>query len=232
MNYFLINKNMPESFVKTLSLHGTPIKVPENALLDFPVSTHPDMLAANIKNKLFIHSSDIRLGELLKESGASFTFSENKISSVYPMDIPLNLFTVGNLLFANERYMSRAVLSFARLLKLKIINVPQGYTKCSTMVVGNGIITADTSIYNAACAENIDALLIEAGHIGIEKYGTGFIGGASGEIAEDKVAVFGNLDYHPDSKKIRDFAYLHGTEIVQLGNGPLFDYGGIVRFTV
>lgn len=231
LNYFLINKNLPDFYIKRLSQYGFCIPAPENGDLDFPVSTHPDMLAARVKNKLFIHASDIRLNSTLSKLGASFTLSRTEISSKYPNDISLNLFCMGDKIFANEKYMSKEVKSFATLSGMEIINVAQGYAKCSTMLLRDAIVTADTSIYTAAKEHGIDSLLITPGGINIEKYDTGFIGGASASISDGKVAVFGDISKHPDGYNIRDFAYKHDTEIVSLGSGNLFDYGGIVRFT-
>ena len=97
------------------------------------------------------------------------------------------------------------------------------------MLVGDAVVTADSGIYLAAKSHSIDSLLISQGGVGIEKYGYGFIGGASGKLCKGKTAVFGNILSHPDGKKILAFANAHGEEIISLGEAPLFDYGGIVR---
>jgi len=97
------------------------------------------------------------------------------------------------------------------------------------MLLRNAVVTADASIYRSAKKYGIDALLISPGGIGIEKYDTGFIGGASGMLEIGKTAVFGNILSHPDGEKILAFAHAHGEEIISLGEGKLFDYGGIVR---
>ncbi|MGN1096116.1 MAG: DUF6873 family GME fold protein [Eubacteriales bacterium] len=229
MTYFLINKNFPDFYAKKLSAYGFCVPVPEFEALESPVSCHPDMLAAKVGEKLFIHSSHIKLNSILSKMGAGFTMSQTEVLSDYPNDIPLNFFFMNNTIFGNKAHMSREVVSFAQLYGIDIADVPQGYAKCSSMLVRDGVVTADISIYNAVREHGIDALLISPGHINIEKYDTGFIGGASGEISEGKVAVFGNIAKHPDGYKIRDFAYKHDTEIVSLGSGDLFDYGGFVR---
>ena len=97
------------------------------------------------------------------------------------------------------------------------------------MLLGDAIVTADKSIHRAAEARGIDALWISPGGVGIEKYDTGFIGGASSALCKGKTAVFGDIHSHPDGEKILSFARNRGEEIISLGEGALFDYGGIVR---
>lgn len=229
MTYFLVNPHFPSSFAEKLRPYGECIRVSSFKGLCEPVNAHPDMLAVNIDGKLFVHEKDIELRRTLKEREIAFSLSFAEVAEQYPRDIALNLFTSEKYLFANLKYASADVLEYAASCGYELVNVAQGYAKCSTMTVSDGIITADKTIYNAALSKGIDALLISPGHIGIERYDTGFIGGASAEIAAGKVAVFGDIRYHPDANDIIRFAEKHDTEILSLGNGALFDYGGIVR---
>lgn len=229
MTYFLINPKFPEFFIKKLSAYGFCIPVSTFPQIEEPVNEHPDMLAATVGDKLFIHSSDIRLASSLAKQHIKVSLSQTPVSARYPNDIALNLFTVKKYLFANVEHASRDVLAYAKLLGYELVNVTQGYAKCSTMLLGDSLVTADTSIYNAAMDRNIDSLLISPGNIDIEKYDSGFIGGASGTLEEGKVVVFGNIEKHPDAQSILAFAKKHDTEIISLGSGNLFDYGGFVR---
>ena len=121
------------------------------------------------------------------------------------------------------------MLAFAEASGISPTYVKQGYAKCSSMLLGDAIVTADKGIYLTATLRGLDALLVCPGGIGIEKYDTGFIGGASCELCKGKTAVFGNILSHPDGEKMLAFARAHGEEIVSLGEGALFDYGGAVR---
>lgn len=229
MTYFLINPKFPKDFVKKLSRYGECIPVCAFPPLEEPVNTHPDMLAAVVGDRLFIHANDTLLASALGKKNIPFSLSQTPVGAKYPRDIALNFFTVKKYLFANTAHASAQALAQARLLGFEPVNVAQGYAKCSTMLLGDALVTADTSIYKAALERDIDALLISAGNIGIEKYDTGFIGGASGALAEGTVVVFGNIENHPDSEKIIAFAKKHDTEIINLGGGEIFDYGGFVR---
>ena len=169
------------------------------------------------------------LAALLESRGVPFEPVCARAGKLYPEDIALNLFTLGGFLFANTKHASADVLEFASANGVLPAHVKQGYAKCSSMTLGGAVVTADNGIYFAARARGLDALLIAPGGIGIEKYGTGFIGGASGALEKGKTAVFGNILSHPDGESILAFARAHGEEIISLGKGELFDYGGIVR---
>ena len=229
MTYFLINPRFPREYREKISSFGKCLPVPEFELLDFPVNTHPDMQAVNLMGRLFIHRENTALASLLASHGISFSAVDDKVSALYPGDISLNLFTAENCLFANTAYASAQVLEYASQNGFRACSVRQGYAKCSAMTLGGAIVTADTSIHKSADREGVPSLLIRPGSIGIEKYDTGFIGGASAQISANKIAVFGNILAHPDGEKILSFAKANGADILSLGEGALFDYGGIVR---
>lgn len=229
MTFFLVNHKIPESAENIISQYGRVIRIPAFEKLAYPVDAHPDMQAVNINGKLFIHESNKALAAILEAHGIPFSVTEAPVGAEYPKDVALNLFKTQNVLFACVKHVSKEVLSYANELCLETANVKQGYAKCSSMILGKGIVTADTSIYNSALLHGIPVLLISPGHIDIEKYDIGFIGGASFELSYGKTAVFGDISTHPDHKKILEFAKKQGCEIINLGAGKLFDYGGIVR---
>ena len=110
-----------------------------------------------------------------------------------------------------------------------MIGCRQGYTKCSTVVVDSrSLITADQGIA-AACskAEDLDVLLVQEGHVALEGYDTGFIGGASGRVG-DEIIFNGDLSAHPDFQKIKDFIEERGLECKWLPEYPLTDIGTIM----
>jgi hypothetical protein len=229
MIYFLVNPRFPEEFSEKLSAFGKILRVPEFSALDFPVSAHPDIQAVNVCGKLFIHGENTELAALLAKNGIPFSPISARAGKLYPADIALDLFTLQNFLFANTKHAGREVLDFAAENGISPLHIKQGYAKCSSMILENAVVTADTGIYRTAAAHGIDALLISQGGVEIEKYNTGFIGGASGALGKGKTAVFGDILSHPDGEKILAFARAHGEEIISLGKGALFDYGGIVR---
>lgn len=188
------------------------------------LGTHTDMLCCHLgRDKLLIAQSDER-------------FSESQVISVqlgqiYPADVPLNCAFVGRYLFANTRTVCCEALEYAQENGIQIIDVHQGYTRCSIAPVSeHSIITADRAIAKAA-QNDFDVLLISPGHIRLEGYDYGFIGGACGKISKDVLAFFGNIKEHPDYLSIERFANEHGCQCLSLSEEILTDVGGFIPYT-
>ena len=91
------------------------------------------------------------------------------------------------------------------------------------------IITSDMSVYDKAGKKGVDVLLIEKGHIDLNGYDYGFIGGASGLISKNKLAFTGNVKLYPDYEAIKNFCNDRGVEIISLSEKKLYDYGSLFR---
>ena len=174
-------------------------------------------------------SENARIFEELMRLGYSVKCVDEIPDSKYPHDIPLNCAIVGKNIIANRRYASASILSLAATEGLSILHTPQGYAKCSSAVIEKVLVTADRGICAAASAEGLETMRISSGHIGIEVYDTGFIGGASVTLNENTIGFFGSLASHPEGEEIRAFFEKNGIEVVELSDGALFDYGGAVR---
>ena len=83
-------------------------------------------------------------------------------------------------------------------------------------------------MYKVLVDNNIDALLVDKGHIDICGWDYGFIGGASGMIANNKLAFCGDLSMHPDYEKIVNFSLFHDAECISLSNRRLMDFGSLI----
>ena len=223
--YLLCCKNLSGTLLTALKDKFTAVPMPESDSLPFPVSCHPDMLiftAGDIivtgkdyytKNKALLDSFDMTVVTADETQGEK-----------YPSDVLFNAFALGNTLFANQKYVSAKI----KELFPEQINVRQGYAACSTCRVDEKhMITADTGIAAAAEKLGVSVLLISEGHVEIERYSHGFIGGASFSDGEN-VYFFGNIKSHPDHKKITDFIISAGKNCVSLSDEPLHDYGGAI----
>jgi hypothetical protein len=152
-----------------------------------------------------------------------------ELSSNYPLNIAYNIATVGNKAFMYSRYADNMVLEELKKGNIQPINVKQGYAKCSTAVVGdNSVITSDPSIYSCALQNGIDALLISPGHIKLEGFEYGFIGGCCGKLSKAVLAFAGDPSLHPDGNAITEYAGKHSVKIIPLCDGPLMDVGSLI----
>lgn len=149
--------------------------------------------------------------------------------SPYPNDVAYNAAAVGKCLFCAEKYTDAEVLSQARRLGMDIVNVRQGYAKCSTVSVSkNALITSDAGIAKAAVRFGLDVLKVTNDGVRLDGFGCGFIGGASCRIPcpDGDVIVFtGDIDaFLPDAAAIRSFCAAHGVRVVSC-EGDVYDYG-------
>ena len=227
------------------------------------IASHPDIYMCKTKRTLVIDDSirtkpDIReiydreMAERLEGNSenplipamstggdTAVVFQMGNIGPEYPFDVPYNAVCTGRHFIHNLEYTSPALLERARAEGLELINVKQGYTKCSCVAAGGGIITADRGIYRTIEAYNgilkdegvpeecIDILLIEEGHVKLPGFDSGFIGGASGQ-AGNKVYFNGDLREHPDFGRIAEFIWKHGAEPVWYSGAPLTDIGSVI----
>lgn len=242
---FLKNPNLPSSKVITAfadcddialekAFEELSVKVvgpTQNELLDAPVSRHADILTNYVGNDTFL--ADYRqkvLIEFIKQSGG--TVKEfNNIKSPYPNDCLLNFADIGDYIICNKSILPRDILEM--LPQKQIIDVKQGYSKCSVCIVKcNTIITDDISIYNAVLHySNIKSLLVEKGSVHINKYDYGFIGGCCGLIDKDLLLFNGDLSIHTDFDKIKEFLYDNGVNYIDIKGKPLTDIGSIIPIT-
>ena len=138
-----------------------------------------------------------------------------------------NDFVVGNKLICNKKTVSKHILSAAFENGCELVDVAQGYTKCSIAVVSdNAMITADKAIAKACADANIDVLQIFDGYISLPPYDFGFIGGTSGRFG-DNIYFCGSLNSHPDGEKIKDFCKKHNKTVLSLSDGVLQDVGSL-----
>ena len=120
------------------------------------------------------------------------------------------------------------MLEFLESQNVESLNVNQGYSKCSTLIVDeNSIITPDDSIHGAAEKSGINSLKISTGHVVLPGYDYGFIGGASGMI-DNKVLLTGDFSHHPDYRKIMKYIEEAGKEVIVLSKEAIIDLGSIL----
>lgn len=86
-------------------------------------------------------------------------------------------------------------------------------------------MTADRGIGLAARKAGLEVLLIDPGHVALEGFSYGFIGGAVFKISRSKLAFTGTLDKHTSKKEILNFLENHQVEPVFLTEKPIFDIG-------
>jgi hypothetical protein len=213
--------------------------LPGSCNLDPRVRWHADMIMHHLGDNKLIVSADtyeyavnvINSSEYTGLYGHNWGIycSDEELKDSFPNDILFNSLRIGRYLFCSIEHTDVRILEYCYENGIECVDVKQGYAKCSVCVIDcNSAITADPSIANAMENKGLDVLRISAGHIELTGYNTGFIGGASGKIAKDRIAFTGLLDEHPECSKIIEFLESKSVQPVFLTNRECFDVGSII----
>lgn len=195
--------------------------------LPLPVSRHADMLCCHAAENVFV-TADECLSVQLAEYGAEAVRADMP-GGVYPLDCSLNCLSIGNYAVGRRASLDRNLLRVLEEEGRELIDVRQGYARCSVAVVDeHSVITADRGIGKAMSARGFDVLLISPGHIRLDGYDTGFIGGCCGKISADRILFCGDPITHPDGDRIIRFLSRKGVRAESAGDGILTDFGGFI----
>lgn len=193
------------------------------------VCGHPDMTIMHLGYDKFLCSPDSYEYYKLQLPCADVIKGTVELDLKYPYDISYNITILQDFVFMNTASNQIEIYKSYIPMEKKILNVNQGYTKCNICVVNeNAIITSDTGIYKASIENGIDALLIQQGYIELNGMNYGFIGGATGLLSQDTLAVNGDINTHADCDKIIAFCKNYGVNVISLKKGAICDIGSIV----
>ena len=207
------------------------IKIPENRHFDAPISAHPDIFMTNICGKWFIDDAVHDMFTIVEDVQTVGRGQATVEKYKYPDDVFLNCVQVGKYIVCNKKHTCVDVLNYAEKNGITIVDVKQGYAKCSICVVcDNAVITEDTGIAkDLTLKTDLDVLLIEKGHVELSGYDYGFFGGCCGLIEKNLIAFNGRVENHPDFCKIKCFCDKYGVGIVSLSDDNLYDIGTVFR---
>lgn len=204
------------------------LKCPKCEILYDAVCGHPDMQIHVLdKTNVLVHKGmDKNLINELVKLGISITFSNRELKGGYPDNIILNAVSLKNYFIHNLKYTDEILYNNRK--DSIIINVKQGYTKCSTAVLSEkAIMTSDVSIAKRLVNYHIDILLLPPGDIELPGVNYGFIGGCCGLIDEHHMAFFGDLDYYAYKNDVAQFLKKHKIAPLFLRKGRLIDRGSL-----
>ena len=242
----MINPNLPQEKIKSVvvsteyayvtdelkRLGISIISSVEACDLPFYERFHADMQIHNIIGEAcFLRNSCSMLKSELETVSPDITIlTEDKMLSEYPHNIRLNGAFIGDYYICKKSHSNEELLRLYIKKGIKIINVNQGYAKCSTAIIShNAIITDDEAIYNECTKlKTIDVLKISKGSVRLDGYDYGFIGGCCMKLDKSTLAFCGDAKKHSDYDNIKAFCKNQGVELLSLSNKPLVDIGGAV----
>ncbi len=237
MRYLIIDERMRRIEKEKLkSLGYELIEKNKNENLYSEISSHVDIFACKIKDKIIVENG---LYKTLKSKLKNADFIINGTSNVYggyPDDIKYNVCIVGNKAIHNFKYTDIKLKKEIKENNLELIDVKQGYSKCSIAVINdNSIILSDKGLNKTLENKGLDILFLDyTPDIKLltenNKYSkkNGFIGGAISKI-QNNIIVFGDLSKIDINNKIKNFILSKNLKIVDFKGLDVIDYGGIIE---
>ncbi len=204
------------------------IQLKPSSYLENEISSHADIRCCKVSDNIILADEAIA-GELRAKIEDYSVIPISDITSPYPNDVKLNVAIVGNSIICNSKYIARELSEFCKTNKIKIIDTKQGYTKCNLCIVNNkAVITEDNGLARLLKFYQFDVLKIEPGYVSLSDEHYGFIGGASGKIANDTMYFSGNLEEHPEHTQIIDFLNKYNIKPIYNKKRKLTDFGGLI----
>ena len=230
----VIDPRMPTKAKQNLNKICETVELPPFSALDERVASHPDMLVFSAHGKLFTckgyyAEAKVAIDKIISHAGLELVLTDDVLASEYPYDVKFNLFAFNGGFVGNLPYVSEEIKRYLESKKIPCLSVKQGYTKCSSVVLDNAVISADKGICDAVTSLGGDALKISSGGVLLSGYSEGFLGGASG-VYEKTVFFCGDIQKHQDYDRIYEFCSACGYETVSLSDEPLYDVGTIFFF--
>lgn len=228
---FIIDRRTPIEAKNMLAQRGVLIETSLSKNTYPAISGHPDISVCHVGGKYVVTAPDSfeYYKALLSKYGFDVACGRSELLYSYPNNIQYNVAFVGKHAIHNFRHTDSLVLEHIQKQGYVMIDVKQGYSKCSTCVIDEtAIITSDLGIHRAAVDFGIESLLIEKGGISLDGFEYGFIGGCAGIISRDEIAFIGDVTKHSSYFEIREFIEKRGKRIVTLGDFKLVDCGSII----
>ena len=215
------------------ALHIQSIFVPDNPYVDLRLAGHVDLSVLHIGGEKLLLAPYLKGSAVvnwLSDCGAEIVFPDMQQRPSYPEDAQLNLCLIGEHVLCSKKAIPRAAVDYLTNCRpFRFVNCRQGYTRCSSCVVdAYSLITADRGVAARASSAGLSVLLISSGHILLDGFPYGFIGGSSFKIAENEMVFTGKLDAHPDCDRILHFLAQRAIKAVYLTEEPIFDIGSAV----
>lgn len=216
------------------SLYKREIKIIKTRKLESlysAISYHPDILMCHIGMRDIVASKNAPEKFLyeLESEGFNIVLGKNELSSKYPLDVFYNVCIDSNSVICNEKYTDSVLLDMLYKRGKRIVNVNQGYTKCSTLIVSSGVfVTSDLGIHTILIREKKESLLISPMFIDLFDMNYGFIGGASGKISLKEVGFYGDIMLHKDYEIINNYLNKNNNEAISLSGNKLMDLGTLI----
>lgn len=225
MKYVIVAENFPEDSAEKLKAYGEVVRTRANKNLLKGLDTHPDILVHPLPSgELVVDRDNFEYYKKIFPDKKILP-SHSILSREYPKDVSLNAFTFKNYFIHNLKFTDKVLLDYYKNSAYEMINIKQGYGKCSSLVTEDFIITSDGGIYESL-RDFIPIYKIKHGEIKLQNFNYGFIGGASGVLGK-KIFFTGDFSHHSFYEEILKIIKKYNYEIEILSDETIEDFGSI-----
>lgn len=228
----VIDGRVPEDIEKNiLDLGVRLIKTKETDGLHEAISYHPDIVIHHLGGNEILAAPNIdnQIIYRLENEGFKIFIGKKEARGTYPLDVSYNVARFGNKAACCIKHTDEILLEKLMERGIEIIDIKQGYAKCSICVVAeDAVITSDNGIYRSFQKNNIAVQLITPGNIRLRSMNYGFIGGASGSLSDSHIIFFGNIELHPNYNEILNFVSKYNKSVINLSKNLVRDLGTLI----
>jgi hypothetical protein len=224
---FIIDKNIPAEAKASLTRHGEVLEFSTNDLTYPSISNHPDIFFCKVNGILYYSpNTPHEFIQQLSSKGINVSKGSVPVGPKYPHSALYNA-VVTDKYFIHNLKLTDVNLKHAAEGR-KLIDVKQGYTRCSLLPLKNNcFITSDEGINKKLLSEGLEVQLVKPNCTQLPGEEYGLFGGTSG-ISGNRIFILGNLKYFPEGSKVKSCLENLNYEIIELYNGPLYDGGSIL----
>lgn len=224
----IIDSRAPKDAITNLKKHVDDVFQFESTGITYnSISGHPDIFIYQDESNLVVApNAPLSLLEFLDAHKVRYVFGENKVAENFENSVAYNCIGTEHYFFHKAGFTDPIILKLNP--NKELINLPQGYTRCSLTHLGNNkYITSDKGIEKKLLDKNLDCFYFSPEQISILDHKHGFLGGTTGSY-RNKIFFIGNIDLHKDGFALRNYIEDLGIEIVSLSHNFLYDGGGII----
>lgn len=225
MKYVIVAENFPEEAAEKLKAYGKVVRTRANKNLLKGLDTHTDILVHPFpKGEIVVDRDNFEYYKKIFPDKKILP-SHSILSKKYPKDVSLNAFTFKNYFIHNLKYTDKFLLDYYKESGYDLVNIKQGYAKCSSLVTDDFIITSDGGIYESL-RDFIPIYKIDHKQIKLQNFNYGFIGGATGVLGK-KIFFTGDFSNHSSHEEILKIINKYNYEIEILSDETIEDFGSI-----
>ncbi len=190
------------------------------------LSGHPDTALFYDGTTLIVAPNTPRkIVAALRKHHVAYTVGKKPSTAGHPHLAAYNAAGTGALLIHHTPFSEETILQHYR--NQEIINVTQGYTRCSTLLLDSThLITSDEGIATRCRKAGKQVCTVSPQEIVLPGLPYGLFGGCCG-LSGKTVLIAGSLKYLAEGEKIRHFIADAGFQIRELKEAVPQDLGGI-----